>query len=70
VATDKAVEDAQAANPKLEGRPAATSNQKKHSVESHKARLIKSQKKATDKAMKDAEVAKPVEETRPAATTK
>ena len=60
---------AKAATPELEGRPAATTSHKKHSVQSKKGEMIKSHKKATHKAIKDEEAATPEVEGRPAVTT-
>ena len=60
---------AKAATPEVEGRPAATTSHKKHSVQSKKGEMIKSQKKATNKAIKDKEAATPEVEGRPAVTT-
>lgn len=50
-------------------RPAATTTQSKHSLESPKGDMIKKNQKAVDKAAGDAEAAKPVVENRPAVTT-
>ena len=61
---------AKKAKPDVERRPAATTNQKKHSVQSVNAEAIKAQKKATHKAIKDAKAATPEVEGRPAVTTK
>ena len=60
---------AKKAEPNAEARPAATTSQKKHSVQSHKAEMIKEQKKATDETITDTEAAKPEVEGRPSATT-
>ena len=70
ISTHDETEAAKAAKPEVEARPAATTIHKKHSVQSKKAEIIKSQKKATHKAIKDAEAASPEVEARPAATTK
>ena len=70
ISTQDETKAAKAAKPEVEARPAATTSHKKHSVQSKKAEMIKSQKKATHKAIKDAEAASPEVEARPAATTK
>lgn len=57
------------AKPDEELRPAATTSHKKHSVQSKKGEMIKSQNRATHKAIKDAKAANPEVEARPAATT-
>jgi hypothetical protein len=67
--TAEEIEAVKKATPEKETRPAATTNHKKHSVESHKGSIIKDQKKAADKAITEAEAASPEVEGRPAATT-
>jgi hypothetical protein len=57
------------ASPQSEARPAAATSHKKHSVQSPKAEMIKSQGVATDKAVEDAQAANPKLEGRPAATS-
>ena len=69
ISTQDETKAAKKAKPEKEARPAATTSHKKHSVQSKKAEMIKSQKKATHKAIKDAKAATPEIETRPAATT-
>jgi hypothetical protein len=69
----KAVDEidvAKQAEPDDEARPAATTSQKKHSVQSHKAKMIKEQNTATEQGIEDASAAKPAKEGRPAVTTK
>jgi hypothetical protein len=63
------IEAAKKAKPEKELRPAATTHHKKHSVESHKANIIKHQIKEADKEITDTEAASPEVEARPAATT-
>lgn len=57
------------ARPQSEARPAVVTSHKKHSVESPKAEMIKSQGAAAVKAVEDAQAANPEVEGRPAATT-
>ena len=63
------IDAAEKASPQSETRPAASTNHKKHSVESHKGSIIKDQKKAAENAITEAEAASPEVEGRPAATT-
>jgi|APLak6261659120_1056016.scaffolds.fasta_scaffold164582_1 hypothetical protein len=64
---EAAKNDAKAATPKQENRPAATVKQ--HSNDS-KEKLIEHQQENARKAAKDAKAATPIEENRPAATVK
>lgn len=63
------IDAAKKASPQSGARPAAATSHKKHSVQSPKAEMIKSQGVATDKAVEEAQAAKPDAEGRPAATT-
>lgn len=66
--TQEVMEDADAAKPDVEARPAVTTKHKKHSTQSHKGEMIKHNKKETHKAIKDAETAnKPIADVLPAA---
>jgi hypothetical protein len=67
--TAEEIDAVKKATPEKETRPAATTNQEKHSVESHKGSIIKGQKKAANKAITEAEAASPEVEGRPAVTT-
>lgn len=66
--TQEVIEDAKAAKPDVEVRPAATTKHKKHSVQSHKGEMIKHNQRQTHKAIKDAQAAqKPITDVLPPA---
>jgi hypothetical protein len=64
-----AIDAAQKATPDMEARPAATTSQTEHSIQSPKGDMIKDQKKAADKAIDNTQATTPVNEGRPAAAT-
>ncbi len=67
--TEQGIEDAAAAKPAVEGRPAVTTKkQLKPPSEGGKLDLIEAQKKATKKSIKDAKAANSAVDVKPAAT--
>ncbi len=67
--TQEEMDAAKKTAPANDLRPAATTTQSKHSVESPKGDMIKKNQKAVDKATDDATAATPSTEKRPAVTT-